>query len=177
MASRARSATLVLEHGTRWQLTAQSEVPRAAATVLVAALWALAAGLWMPRGPVAGVEGVLTVLISLAVGVLAGAATRSRRAMLLAPATFIAVFELVRLGTDGLTVDGVHLSTYGVMAFVVGRGLHGVLALLPMPVHLVQGRHEARGRSELARSWYEQLEAPAKTMTMLETSGHRPLFE
>ena len=48
---------------------------------------------------------------------------------------------------------------------------------LAVPVHLVQGRHEARGRSELARTWFEQLEAPAKTMTVLETSGHRPLFE
>lgn len=72
----------------------------AAAAFLVAALWALAAGIWTPRGPVTGVEGVLTMLISLAVGGLAGAATRSRWAMLLAPAVFVAVFELVRLGTD-----------------------------------------------------------------------------
>jgi proline iminopeptidase len=48
---------------------------------------------------------------------------------------------------------------------------------LDVPVHLVQGRHEARGRSEPANAWFKQLEAPAKTMTMLETSGHRPLFE
>jgi len=50
-------------------------------------------------------------------------------------------------------------------------------AELEVPVYLVQGRHEADGRAVLANEWFEQLEAPAKTMVVLETSGHRPLFE
>jgi len=48
---------------------------------------------------------------------------------------------------------------------------------LDVPVYLVQGRHEARGRAVLANEWFEQLEAPSKTMIVLDTSGHRPLFE
>jgi pimeloyl-ACP methyl ester carboxylesterase len=48
---------------------------------------------------------------------------------------------------------------------------------LDVPVYLVQGRHEARGRSELAEEWFEMLEAPSKEMFILENSGHRPLFE
>lgn len=44
-------------------------------------------------------------------------------------------------------------------------------------MHVVQGRYEARGRSDLAREWFDGLDAPAKTMTVLGTSGHRPLFE
>ena len=121
---------------------------RVAATLLVAALWGMAAGLWMPRGPITNVEGVSTMLISLVVGGVAGVATRSRWATLLAPTTFIAVFELVRLGTDGPTVDGLHLSTYGVMAFVVGRGVYGVLALLPMALGAALGAGVGRRLSQ-----------------------------
>ena len=121
---------------------------RVAATLLVAALWGMATGFWMPRGPITNVEGVATMLVSFVVGGVAGAATRSRWAMLLAPATFVAVLELVRLSTDGPTVDGLHLSTYGVMAFVVGRGVHGVLALLPMALGAALGAGVGRRLSQ-----------------------------
>ena len=121
---------------------------RAALTLLVTALWGIASGLWMPRGPITNVEGLSTMLISLGVGGVAGAATRSRWAMVIAPATFVVVFELVRLGTGGPTVDGLHLSTYGVMAFVVGRGFHGVLALLPMALGAALGAGLARRLSQ-----------------------------
>jgi pimeloyl-ACP methyl ester carboxylesterase len=50
-------------------------------------------------------------------------------------------------------------------------------ASLDVPVYLVQGRHEARGRAELADEWFAMLEAPRKEMITFETSGHRPLFE
>jgi pimeloyl-ACP methyl ester carboxylesterase len=64
--------------------------------------------------------------------------------MLTAPAGFALVFELTRLGTDGPTVDGVHLSTYGVLAFVVGRGFHAVIALLPLLLGAAVGAASAR---------------------------------
>jgi len=48
---------------------------------------------------------------------------------------------------------------------------------LNVPVYLVQGRHEAAGRAVLANEWFAQLRAPSKRLIMLETSGHRPLFE
>jgi pimeloyl-ACP methyl ester carboxylesterase len=48
---------------------------------------------------------------------------------------------------------------------------------LEVPVYLVEGRHEVRGRTELSDEWYAQLDAPRKHRTVLETSGHRPLFE
>jgi pimeloyl-ACP methyl ester carboxylesterase len=48
---------------------------------------------------------------------------------------------------------------------------------LDVPVYLVQGRFEARGRAELAEEWFEMLEAPHKEMIVFDTSGHRPLFE
>jgi pimeloyl-ACP methyl ester carboxylesterase len=48
---------------------------------------------------------------------------------------------------------------------------------LDVPVYLVQGRHEAAGRAVLANEWFRQLRAPHKQLTVLATSGHRPLFE
>jgi len=48
---------------------------------------------------------------------------------------------------------------------------------LEVPVYLVQGRYEARGRAELAEQWFTALSAPSKQLVVLETSGHRPLFE
>lgn len=41
----------------------------------------------------------------------------------------------------------------------------------------VQGAHEADGRAELFDDWYPMVEAPIKDLTVLDTSGHRPLFE
>ena len=60
--------------------------------------------------------------------------------MLVTPAVFVVVFELARLGVDGPTVDGIHLdSTYGVIAFVLGRLVHGVFVLAPMILGTVYG--------------------------------------
>ena len=48
---------------------------------------------------------------------------------------------------------------------------------LEIPVTLVLGRHEARGRAEPAIQWFDQLEAPAKELIIFDRSGHRPSFE
>lgn len=108
---------------------------RYAAGVAVAAAtgYGLLAGWWTPRGPISTAQAVAAIGLSLAVGAVAGLAMRSRWSMLLAPVTFVAVFELTRRWTVGPLVDGIHLtSVYGALAFLSGRGLHGVLALLPM---------------------------------------------
>jgi pimeloyl-ACP methyl ester carboxylesterase len=48
---------------------------------------------------------------------------------------------------------------------------------LEVPVYVVLGKHEARGRDVLAREWFKMLEAPSKVLIVFEHSGHRPLFE
>ena len=48
---------------------------------------------------------------------------------------------------------------------------------LQVPVYLVEGRHEARGRAVLAEEWFTMLQAPTKQLIMFENSGHRPQFE
>jgi proline iminopeptidase len=49
--------------------------------------------------------------------------------------------------------------------------------MLEVPVYLVQGRHEARGRALLADEWFKELEVPSKKMIVLNASGHRPSWE
>ena len=118
----------------------------AAATVAVACA-ALAAGLVIPRGPLSAIEGLASIGLGLLAGIVAGLLLRSRWAMLGAPVTFAVVFELVRLGASGPTVDGIQLgSTYGILAFATGRGVHGLLALLPMVLGAALGAALARRR-------------------------------
>jgi pimeloyl-ACP methyl ester carboxylesterase len=46
-----------------------------------------------------------------------------------------------------------------------------------IPVFFVQGAHEADGRAEPFEAWFPMIDAPDKDVTVLATSGHRPLFE
>ena len=48
---------------------------------------------------------------------------------------------------------------------------------LGIPVYMVIGRHEARGRAVPAQEWFDMLQAPSKEMIIFEHSGHRPPFE
>lgn len=48
---------------------------------------------------------------------------------------------------------------------------------LQVPVHLVQGDHEAAGREVLAREWFDLLEAPEKHYVVFEQSGHTPPYD
>ncbi len=46
-----------------------------------------------------------------------------------------------------------------------------------IPMFFVEGAHEASGRAEPFADWYRQIHAPIKDLTVLGTSGHRPLWE
>lgn len=50
-------------------------------------------------------------------------------------------------------------------------------ASLEVPVYIVTGKYEARGRTVPAQAWFESLEAPYKEWVVFERSGHRPHFE
>ena len=118
---------------------------------MVAAGWGVVAGWWTPRGPITTLQALTAITVSLVVGALAGRCLRSRWAMLATPVIFAVIFEVTRLGTDGPLVDGIRLGgTFGILAFVLGRGLHAVLALLPMILGAAIGAGIAR-RHHLAR--------------------------
>ncbi len=55
--------------------------------------------------------------------------------------------------------------------------LRRVVPALEVPVWLVMGAHEARGRVEPARAWFESLQAPEKHWVVFEGSGHRANVE
>jgi proline iminopeptidase len=48
---------------------------------------------------------------------------------------------------------------------------------LEVPVFIVQGSHEATGRSTLAREWFGQLSAPSKEYVVFDHSGHTPPYD
>lgn len=48
---------------------------------------------------------------------------------------------------------------------------------LSVPVYLVEGRHEAAGRSVLARQWFDGLRAPSKQWVEFDMSGHTPPYD
>lgn len=110
----------------------------------VAAGLAAGAGLlsaWLtPRGPVTTSQALFTMAAALIIGLVAGLVAGNRWSSLVVPAVFIIVFELARLGVEGPTVDGIHLgSTYGIIAFVLGRLFHGLLVLAPMILGTIYG--------------------------------------
>ena len=122
-----------------WKVRSLLESVWSDARVGLAAMAGLAAGAallsaWLtPRGPITGPEALATMALALGIGVAAGLATGRRWSLVVTPVVFLAVFELARLGTAGPTVDEIHPgSTYGLIAFIVGRGVHGLLVLLPM---------------------------------------------
>jgi proline iminopeptidase len=45
---------------------------------------------------------------------------------------------------------------------------------LEVPVYLIEGAHEAPGRSTLAVEWFETLKAPTKQLVVFDRSGHNP---
>jgi proline iminopeptidase len=110
----------------------------------VTGTWAVVAGRWTPRGPLTSREALWSIVLSVAVGATCGLVTRSRWIMLASPALFVVVFEAVRAHVDGPTVDGLHFSTYGIMAFVVGRGFHALVSWLPMMLGAASGAGLAR---------------------------------
>ncbi len=128
----------------------------ALAALVVPALTGWGVGVWLPRGPVTSSQALALLGVALVLGFVAGAGMRSRWAMLSAPLAFFAAFELARLSAVGPTVDGIHLGTpYGALAFLLGRGVLGVLVLVPMllganlGVALAwrrSGHHTGRGR-------------------------------
>ena len=114
------------------------------------ALWGLIAAWWTPRGPLTTFQVLAAMAIGLAVGWFAGSWSGSRWAMLTSPVTFAVVFEIFRIGAVGPTVDAPASSTYGVFALVVGRGYHGLVALVPMVLGAALGAGSARRREARA---------------------------
>ena len=104
-------------------------------------LLGLATSMVMPRGPVTSGQALLVMSSAMIAGLLAGFTLRSRWALVVAPLTYWLALEVGRLGAVVPTIDEVRLdSPYGIIALVLGRGLHGLLVLAPMLIGVGLGR-------------------------------------
>lgn len=106
---------------------------RLAVAATVAGFAGLVSAWLMPRGPVTASDALISMVAALLLGAAACLIMGSRWSMLVAPVAFFSLFELGRMGISGPTVDQIHFgSTYGVIAFVVGRFTHALLVIGPM---------------------------------------------
>jgi len=149
---------------------------RIAATAGIAALTGMLIAVVMPRGPVTTSQALLLMATGLVTGVAAGFVMRSRWAMPLGPVAHVAAFELSRIGADGPTVDGIHLdTTFGIIAFLVGRGVYGILGLLPMILGVAYGAALARrltaGTAQRRSGWSYAAFFTRRTFGALTTAG------
>lgn len=122
-------------------------IQRSIAPAGLVGAFALLSGILTPRGPITTMQALVGLVLALGVGLAVGFSTRSRWWILASPVIYALVFELVRMGTRGPTVDMIRLSsTYGVIAFVVGRVAHGILVLGPLALGTAigWGRHGSR---------------------------------
>ncbi len=114
----------------------------------------LLSSLAMPHGPATAGQALAVIATSLLVGGVAGWGLRSRWAMLAAPLLYAVAYEIGRLGAVGPTVDAPRLDeVYGILALVLGRGFHGLLAFIPMTL----------GASLGAAAWRRQARGPERT--------------
>lgn len=111
-----------------------------ASVILLAAVAGVLSGWLTPRGPVSTPQALITIAAALAVGMTAGMLVNSRWTAILAPVIYVVVFEMMRSGVEGPTVDAIILDNiYGIIAFVSGRLVHWILAVLPMMIGVVYG--------------------------------------
>jgi pimeloyl-ACP methyl ester carboxylesterase len=80
--------------------------------------------------------------------------------------------------TDQVHMLGAFMDTFAVMyPQFQDIDFRKTATRLEVPVYFAQGAHEAPGRSGPFQEWFAMLDAPSKDVTVLATSGHRPLFE
>lgn len=151
--------------------TALSATPRRVAVASAAAAVVAAGvglGLVMPRGPMTTGQSLAALVTAVVVGLVGGTLARSRWAALGAPVLFAGVFELVRIGEQGPTVDALRFdSLYAVLVMAAGRGFDGLVILLPMAVAALWGAALARRLAD------RQASAPTDAATGTRPTSRR----
>jgi proline iminopeptidase len=157
---------------------------------LLAAFAGVLVALMLPRGPVTQSQALIVLAGGVIVGVLAGLLMQSRWAMLLVPVVHVLALEIVRPHLLGPTVGALRLNeVYGVLAFLLGRGFYGLIAVIPMILGAYLGMvmaHEMTGSSGSSTVWRwippvlstlivftlgVWIALPASTPAILDTAG------
>lgn len=124
---------LFIREGAQAPTLPNNRLRQTAVAAASASLVGLLTALFLPYGPITVTQVWLAMATSLAAGLVAGFTLRSSWAMLLAPLAYIALFEIVRPVGAVPTIGAIRLdNTYGLLALLVGRGFHGLVALLPL---------------------------------------------
>lgn len=80
--------------------------------------------------------------------------------------------------TDQVHLLGAFMDTFAALyPQLQGIDFRKTATTFQVPMFFVQGAHEADGRAEPFDDWYPMIDAPIKDVVVLDTSGHRPLFE
>jgi len=118
-------------------------------TIIFSSLMGYLFAKYAPRGPITTPQVLITIAGALMIGIISGFIARNRWIYIAAPIFFWTFFEIGRLGISGPTVDTINLSsTYGFIAFVLGRLIPFLLAIIPMLVGIRYGLWLAEKTSE-----------------------------
>ncbi len=80
--------------------------------------------------------------------------------------------------TDQVHLLGAFMDTFSVLyPQLQDIDFRSTATSFDVPMFFVQGAHEADGRADPFNEWYPMIQAPTKDLVVLDTSGHRPLFE
>ena len=116
--------------------------------VAVALGIAVAAGLLTSfvaqRGPTTAANALLVMAVGLLVGIAGGALVRSRWSLVVLIVVYFVGIEVGRLNVVGASLELRLDNPYGIIAFVLTRGVHAVLVLPPLAFGLLVGLAVAR---------------------------------
>ncbi|MEL6555136.1 MAG: alpha/beta hydrolase [Cyanobacteria bacterium J06621_11] len=86
-----------------------------------------------PRGPATATQALIMMSCGFLMGCIGGLVMRSPLAMILAPAAYILAVEVGQLNRVGPTIGPIRLDeSFGILAFLLGRGFHGLIGVLPI---------------------------------------------
>lgn len=125
------------------RLRADPRLAGVAAIVLSGAA-GLATDLFAARGATTTGQGLLIMAIGLGIGVAGGLLARSRWVLVPLVAAYIVGVELGRQGVEAASLAVRFDTTYGIVMFALARGLHGLLAFVPMTAGVLAGIAAAR---------------------------------
>lgn len=124
------------------------------AALAAAVLWGVLVVFTMPHGPATARQALVVMFLGLGVGGFAGLAAPSRWALLAAPAAHLVSMELLWLNVPGPTVDGLRFDNiFGILAFILGRGLYFMVGVMPMLLGMVAARTWTTAKSGKGAKW------------------------
>lgn len=74
-------------------------------------------------------------------------------------------------------IPGLELSNAAMADFVVTYDLPSIISTSTIPVHFMVGEHDHNTAADLSSAYYETLEAPAKSFTVIKGAGHSFMYE